>query len=131
MNINSYNSHFGKACTPVGKWLINRKLRKLKLNDAQKEQLDTVLEIASSAHQEHQLFNTELQQRFTTMMTEDRYDRKKAEELIRKATNQHAEHAAEVAGAFADLYEILAPGQQQQVLAMWQKSRRCRSHRCH
>lgn len=127
----SFNIHSGRACNPIGKWLINRKLRKLKLDASQKEMVDTLFAIASSARKDHAIARSKVQERFTTMMAEEGYDREKAAELIRTAADQHADRATDIADAFGDLYETLEPWQQQQVLAMWQKRRHCRSHRCH
>jgi len=131
MNMNNVNTDNGKACNSIGKWLINRKLRKLKLDDAQKEKVDALFTIANSARKDHAVAKNEVQDRFTTMMTEQGYDREKALELIRSAADQHADRATDIADAFADLYETLEPWQQQKVLEMWQKRRHCRSHRCH
>ena len=131
MNTNNVNTHSGRTCNSFGKWLINRKLRKLKLDDAQKEKVDALFTIASSARKDHAATKSEVQDRFTTMMTEQGYDREKAVELIRSTADQHADRATDLADAFADLYETLEPWQQQKVLEMWQKRRHCRSHRCH
>ena len=131
MNTNNINTHSGRKCNPIGKWLINRKLRKLKLDDTQKEQLETVLEIASSARNDRRFFKTEMQDHLPEMMTEEGFDRDRAVELITTATARQADRAAEIVQAFADLYETLEPWQQQQALAMMQKRRHCRSHRCH
>lgn len=131
MNTNKDNTHSGRTCNSFGKWLINRKLRKLKLDDAQKEKVDTLFTIASSARKDHAVTKSEVQDRFTTMMTEQGYDREKAVELIHSAADQHADRATDLADAFAELYETLEPWQQQKVLEMWQKRRHCRSHRCH
>jgi Spy/CpxP family protein refolding chaperone len=131
MNMNNLNTHSGKACHPIGKWLINRKLRKLKLDATQKEKVDALFAIASSARKDQAIEKSEVQEHFTTMMAEDGYDREKTAELIRNVADLHADRATDIANAFADLYEGLEPWQQQQVLAMWQKRRHCRSHRCH
>jgi Spy/CpxP family protein refolding chaperone len=131
MNMNSFNTHSDSACNPIGKWLINRKLRKLKLDASQKEKLDALFAIASSARKDHAIVKSEAQERFTTMMTDEGYDVEKAAELIRTAADQHADGATDIAEAFADLYQALEPWQQQQVLAMWQKRGHCRSRRCH
>ena len=131
MNTNNVNTDGGRTCNSIGKWLINRKLRKLKLDDTQKEKVDALFDIASSARKDHAIVKSEVQEDFTTMMADEGYDREKAVELIRSAADQHADRATELADAFADLYETLEPWQQQKVLAMWQKRRQCRSHRCH
>jgi len=131
MNMNSFNSHCGRARNSIGKWLIDRKLRKLKLDDTQKEKLDALFATAGSAIKNHKIVKSEVQDRFTAMMAEGGLDRDKAAELIRTAADQHVDHATEIAEAFGDLYETLEPWQQQQVQAMWQKRRHCLSHRCH
>ena len=131
MNTNNINTHSGRKCNPIGKWLINRKLRKLKLDDAQKEKVDALFAIARSARKDHAVVKNEVQERLTTMMAEEGYDREKTAELIRNAADQHADLATDITDAFADLYQTLEPWQQQKVLAMWQKRRHCRSHRCH
>ena len=131
MNTNNINTDSGKTCNSIGKWLINRKLKKLKLDEAQKEKVDSLFDIASSARRDHAIAKNEVQEGFTAMMAEQGYDREKAVELIRSAADQHADRATELADAFADLYETLEPWQQQKVLAMWQKRRHCCSHRCH
>ncbi len=131
MNMNSFNSHCGKKRNSIAKWLINRKLRKLKLDDQQKEKLDTLFATAGSAIKNHKIVKNEVQERFAEMMVADGFDHDKATELIRTAADQHVDHATEIAEAFGDLYAILEPWQQQKVLAMWQKRRRCASHRCH
>ena len=131
MNTNNVNTQGGRTCNSFGKWLINRKLRKLKLDDAQKEKVDALFAIARSARKDHAVVKSEIQDRFTTMMADQGYDREKTVELIRSAADQHADRATDIADAFADLYQTLEPWQQQKVLAMWQKRRHCRSRRCH
>ena len=131
MSTNNVNTDGGRTCNSIGKWLINRKLKKLKLDEAQKEKVDSLFDIASSARRDHAIAKNEVQEGFTAMMAEQGYDREKAVELIRSAADQHAERATDVADAFADLYETLEPWQKQKVLAMWQKRMHCRSHRCH
>ena len=131
MSTNNVNTDGGRTCNSIGKWLINRKLKKLKLDEAKKEKVDSLFDIASSARRDHAIAKNEVQEGFTAMMAEQGYDREKAVELIRSAADQHAERATDFADAFADLYETLEPWQQQKVLAMWQKRRHCRSHRCH
>ena len=131
MNMNNFSTHGGRACNPIGKWLLNRKLRKLRLDAMQKEKVDALFAIASAAHGDLAIVKSELEERFTMMMAEDGYDRERAAELIRSVAEQHAERATGIANAFADLYEALEPWQQQQVLAMWRKRGHCRSQRCH
>ena len=131
MSTNNVNTDGGRTCHSIGKWLINRKLKKLKLDDAQKEKVDALFEIARSARKDHADVKNEVQHGLTTMMADQGYDREKAVELIRSAADQHADRATDIADAFADMYETLEPWQQQKVLAMWQKRGRCRSHRCH
>ena len=131
MSTNNVNTDGGKTCNSIGKWLINRKLKKLKLDEAQKGKVDTFFDIASSARRDHAIAKNEVQEGLTAMMAEQGYDREKAVELIRSAADQHTERATDLADAFADLYETLEPWQQRKVLAMWQKRRHCRSHRCH
>ena len=131
MNTNNHDQHYCRARNPIGKWLINRKLRKLKLDDAQKDQLESVFELASSARKDRHMFKNEIQHRLSEMMTAEGFDRDRAVELIRTTSTQQADRAAEVVQAFGDLYETLNPWQQQQALDMMQKHRRCRSHRCH
>jgi len=131
MNTNNVITDGGRTCNSIGKWLINRKLRKLKLDEAQKEKVDALFDIASSARRDHVIAKNEVEEGFTTMMAEQGYDREKAVELIRTAADQHAVRATDLADAFANLYETLEPWQQQKVLAMWQKRRHCRPHRCH
>ena len=91
MNTNKHDPHYCRARNPIGRWLINRKLRKLKLGDAQQEQLETVFELASSARNDRQMFNKEIQDRLSEMMTEDGFDRDRAVELIRRAAARHAD----------------------------------------
>lgn len=131
MSTNKVNTDGGRTCNSIGKWLINRKLKKLKLDEAQKEKLDTLFDLASLARRDHVIAKNEVEEGFTSMMAEQGYDREKAMELIRSAADQHAVRATDLADAFADLYETLEPWQQQKVLAMWQKRRYCRSHLCH
>ena len=131
MNMNSFNSHCGTKRNSIAKWLINRRLRKLKLDDKQKEKLDALFATTGSAIKDHRIVKNEVQEHFTAMMAEDGFDRDKAAELIRAAADQHVDRATEIAEAFGDLYETLEPWQQQKVLAMWQKRRHCLSHRCH
>jgi|GEM_PF-1558545 len=131
MNMNSINSHCGKKRNSIAKWLIHRRLRKLKLDEQQKEKLDALFATAGSAIKNHKIVKNGVQESFTAMMAEGELDRDKAAELIRTAADQHVDHATEIAEAFGDLYETLEPWQQQQVQAMWQKRRHCLSHRYH
>ena len=131
MDTNNVNTHSGGPNNPIGKWLIKRKLRRLKLDAAQEEKVDTLFAIASSAHKDHVIVKSEVQDRFTEMMVENGYDREKAVEIMHSAADQYADRAIDITDVFADLYKTLAPWQQQQVLAMWKKRRHCRSHRCY
>ena len=129
--MNSIHPHYGRKQNPIAKWLINRKLRKLKLDDVQKEKLDALFDVASSAYKDHKIEKNEVQEQMTTMLAADGFDRDRTAELIRASADRHADHATEIADAFGDLYETLDPSQQEQVLAMLQKRRHCYSHRCH
>jgi len=127
----SIHTHYSRKQNPIAKWLINRKLRKLKLDDVQKEKLDALFDVTSSAYKDHKIEKNEVQEQMTTMLAAEGFDRDRTAELIRASADRHADHATEIAGAFGDLYEALDPSQQEQVLAMLQKRVHSCSHRCH
>ncbi|MGB5766640.1 MAG: hypothetical protein WBM38_07895, partial [Arenicellales bacterium] len=60
--MNSIHTHYGRKQNPIAKWLINRKLRKLKLDDVQKEKLDALFDVASSAYKDHKIEKNEVQE---------------------------------------------------------------------
>jgi Spy/CpxP family protein refolding chaperone len=126
--MNTTHTRCGRTRSRFGKWLINHKLRKLQLDDRQKQQLDTVFNIAHSAHRDKRMTRCAMQQRISDVMTEQGFDRDRAIDLIRTTSEQEAERAEEVVQAFGYLYDTLTPQQQEQALAMWEKRHRCCRH---
>ena len=126
--MNTTHTRCGRTRSRFGKWLIYRKLRKLELNESQQQQLDTVFDIADSAYQDRRMSRHAVQQHISDVMTAEGFDRDKAIDLIRSASEQQAARAEEVVQAFGDLYDTLSPEQQEQALAMWEKRRHCCRH---
>ena len=97
--MNTTQTRCGRTRCRFGKWLINHKLRKLQLDDRQKQQLDTVFNIAHSAHRDKRMTRCAMQQRISDVMTEQGFDRDRAIDLIRTTSEQEAERAEEVVQA--------------------------------
>lgn len=131
MNTSNLNARCCSIRSPIRKWLIGRKLRKLKLDDSQIAKLDSLFASASSASKNHDNAKYGVQKSISVMLAEEGFNRKKAVELIHTAAEQHVEHATEIVEAFGEFYQGLEPWQQKQVQAMWQKRRHCTSRRCH
>jgi len=74
MNMSNLNSRCCNQCSPIRKWLIERKLRKLKLDDNQREKLDTLIDSASLANKDHINAKNEVQESITAMITEDGFN---------------------------------------------------------
>jgi len=128
-------SHSSSACCnrrkPVRRWLIRRRLRKLKLDHNQLEKVDDLIARAGSEGQHRSCFNRALQQHIRDVLTDDGFDRDRAFELIRSAAAQQIERQTELVAAYGEFYQGLDPQQQRQLKAMWKQHRRCRSRCCH
>ena len=126
--MNTTHTRCGRTRSRVGKWLINRKLRKLELNEVQKQQLDTVFDIAHSAYEDKRSSRHAMHQQISEVTTAQGFDRDRAIDLIHTAREQEAARTEEVVQAFGDLYDTLSPQQQEQALSMWEKRGRCFRH---
>jgi Spy/CpxP family protein refolding chaperone len=131
MNTGNLNSHCCSKRSPIRKWLIGRRLRKLKLDNSQIEKLDELFANARSASNGHVIANSELQQHISAIMAEDGFNREKAVELVRTIADQYAERATEIVEAFGEFYQGLEPWQREQIRGMWQKRRHCAARCCH
>ena len=123
--MNTKHTRCGRTRSRFGKWLINRKLE---LNDTQKQQLDTVFDIAHSAYEDKRSSRHAMHQQISEVMTAQGFDRDRAIDLIRTTREQEASRAEEVVQAFGDLYDTLTPKQQEQAQAMWDKRGHCFRH---
>ena len=126
--MNTTHTRCGRTRSRFGKWLINRKLHKLELNDAQKQQLDTVFDIAHSAYEDKRSSRHAMHQQISEVMTAQGFDRDRAIDLIRTTREQEVSKAEEVVLACGDLYDTLSPQQQEQAQAMWEQRGRCFRH---
>ena len=131
MNTTQLRSRYCSERGSIRKWLIGRKLRKLKLDNSQIDKLDELFAGLRSATEASFVANIELQQHITELLTEDGFDHDKATNLIHSVADQYTERATEIALRFGEFYQELEPWQQQQVRAMWQKHRCCASRCCH
>lgn len=131
MNTTHLRSRYCSEHGLIRKWLIGRKLRKLKLDNSQIDKLDELFAGLRSTTEACFVANIELQQHITELLTEDGFNHDKAANLIHSVADQHTERATEIAVRFGEFYQGLESWQQQQLRAMWQKRRRCASRCCH
>jgi Spy/CpxP family protein refolding chaperone len=122
------NDSHRKRCSPLHRWLIERRLRKLKLDNNQAEKLDILYTCTTSVDNKP---HSVIQECITAMMADDSFNREQVQDLIRTATDQQAERATAMVAAFGEFYEQLEPWQQQQLRDMRHKRRYCWSRHCH
>lgn len=131
MNTNKQNARSCGQYSPLRKWLIGRKLRKLKLDDSQIEKLDALFANARPVRNNHPIANDRVQEYIIEIMAEKAFNREKAAELIRTASDQDANRAIATVEAYGEFYLGLESWQQEQVQRMWKKRRHCASRCCH
>lgn len=128
MNTRNMNKCRRDRGHPIRKWLIGRRLRKLGLDDRQKEQLDALFADACKAGGTPGYGRGEL---LRTMMTEQGFDQGRAEALIRETADRHVRYATETVASFGDFYQGLQPWQQAEIRNLQHRRRRCRTRCCH
>ena len=124
MSIIESNTRCCSKRGPLRQWLIGRKLRRLKLDDTQREQLDGLFATASKLKQGKMTVQEELRDRISQMMVDPAFDRGSTAEWIQATAQRYAESTTQLVTAFGEFYRQLEPWQQQQLRSMWEK-------RCH
>lgn len=122
--------HHGKRA-PVLNWFIKRKLRKLKLDESQRKQLDKLILSAGSARHDRLSTRDQLHSNVAELLSKREFNREKAAEVMRTATGHHVDHATKFIDTFGEFYDGLESWQQEQLQAMWQKRGRCAVQCCH
>lgn len=117
--------------SPVLNWLLKRKLRKLKLGERQREQLDQLILSTASARHDHLSARGELHSSLAELLSEPEFNRDKAAEIMRTATGHQVDRATKLIDTFGEFYDGLDSRQQAQLRAMWQKRGRCAVRCCH
>ncbi len=115
--------------SPLHRWLLARRLRKLQLDSSQLERLNTLLAALQTTHQGQVTGRHALNAGISAVMADTRSTREMAAEPFRLAAAAFAEQAADLIAAFAEFYRGLDPRQQQQLQAWWRK-RSQRGARC-
>ena len=131
MNTGTTNTRCCNRPNPIRKWLIGRKLRKLKLRDNQLEQLDALIASTRSTGWACGYDSSKVQRSLIALMTEQDFDHDKAAALIRTAADQQVERATQIAAAFGEFYQGLEAWQQAQLQNVLRKRSRCQSRCCH
>jgi len=117
--------------SPVLNWLLKRKLRKLKLGEHQREQLDQMILSTASARHDHLSARGELHSGLAELLSEPEFNRDKAAEVMRTATDHQLDRATKLIDTFGEFYDHLDSRQQAQLRAMWKKRGRCAVRCCH
>ena len=116
---------------PVLNWFLKCKLRKLKLGERQRGQLDRVILCAASARHDHLSARGELHSSLAELLSEPEFNREKAAEVMRTATGHHVDRATKLIDTFGEFYDGLDSRQQAQLPTMWQKRGHCAVRCCH
>jgi Spy/CpxP family protein refolding chaperone len=116
---------------PVLNWFLKRKLRKLKLGELQRKQLDQLISSAASVRRDRLSAKGELHSNVAELLSAPEFNREKAAEVIRTATAHHIDSATKFIDIFGEFYDGLESWQQEQLQAMWQKRGRCGVRCCH
>jgi hypothetical protein len=116
---------------PVLNWFFKRKLRKLKLGDSQRKQLDQLIISAESSRHDRLSASDELHSNVAELLSEPEFNRENAAEVIRTATSHHIDRATKFIDTFGEFYDGLDSWQQEQLQAMWKKRGRCAVQCCH
>jgi len=122
--------HHGKRA-PVLNWFLKRKLRRLKLDESQRKQLDKLILSAGSARYDRLSTRDQLHSNVAELLSKPEFNREKAAEVMRTATSHHIDRATKFIDTFGEFYDGLELWQQEQLQAMWQKRGCCTVQYCH
>ena len=129
MSMMNANTHRCQRTSPLRKWLLARRVRKLQLDDNQMEQLDTLFARAWSVSRRNMTGGNELLDSIGKVLQEQAFDHDRVAERMDAAARAYAEDAAAIVIAFGEFYHALRPWQQQELRALWRKrsqhARRC------
>ena len=112
-------------CAPVPSWFLKRKLRKLKLDELQGKQLDRLISSAVSARHDRVSARGELHGNVAELLREPEFNREKATEAIRTASDRYIDSATKFINIFGEFYDGLESWQQEKLQSMWQKRGCC------
>ena len=129
MKTNDANTSCRRWHSPLHRWLLVRRLRKLQLDSTQLESLNALLAALPMTGRGQVTGGRELNACISAVMADQGFTREMAAEKIQLAAAEFAERATELFAAFAAFYRNLDTRQQQQLQAWWRK-RANRGARC-